>query len=184
MKENVKDIGELQVLAYPGGSAAKIISNVFKYFRNYGVPNYLIILLPDMFRYFMPYEDGSGFAPSITYASGIELENNMMPFKGMYEFQNSYRMLETLCELLGVTLIGASWDPLANQKMLDLKFKTYIDMPQEDLIEKAKHIELEDYSEYDDSFLISAADNKHPGLITQLAYAGNFVERLKNDIKN
>ncbi len=184
MKDNFSDLGEFHVLSYPGGTASKIVSNIFKYLKNYGKPDYIMVLLPDMFRYYGPHNDGSGFAPSITYATGVELADNMTPFKGMYEFQSHYRMLDSVCELLGITLFGTSWDTLANQKMIDLNFKTYRDMPKENLIEKAKHLDLNDYSYYDDSFLISAADDRHPGLITQLAYAGHFVERLKDDIKN
>lgn len=184
MKTNVPNLGDFNVLAYPGGTGPKIISNIFKYVRNYGRPDYIMILLPDMFRYYAPHEDGSGFAPKITYATGLDIVANMTPFRGLYDFQNNYRMLESFCELLGIKLFGTSWDTLANQKMLDLKFKTYQDLPKENLIEQAKHLDLEDYSYYDDSFMISAADDLHPGLVTQLAYAGHFVERLKDDIKN
>jgi hypothetical protein len=102
----------------------------------------------------------------------------------MYNFQNWYRVLETLCELLNIKLFGTSWESLANQKIQELRFKTYRPMQTEELIQLCDHLDFEDYDSYDKSFMISAADDKHPGLMTQLSYAGHFVERLKNDIKN
>lgn len=177
------DLGPLNIVSFPGASGPKIVYNIFKYFNNYGIPDYLLILMPDMFRHYGPEKDAKSFYPSVPYRDGDKVTESLNPFSRIYEFQQFYRMLEIVCNLLNVKLYCTSWSNSANNIMVDFNFKTYerIHYNDKSIVDSLdpSYLKL-----YDKDFYITAADGMHPGFFPQYTYAQYFIEKVKNDIKN
>jgi hypothetical protein len=177
------DLGPLNIVSFPGASGPKIVYNIFKYLSNYGTPDYLFILMPDVFRYYATEKDAKSFYPSVPYIDGTEIKDSLDPFNRIYEFQQFYRMLEILCNLFGIKLYCSSWSNSANTIIDNFNFSTYKKM-QYDYKKIIDGIDANYLKLYDKDFYIKAADDLHPGLFTQLTYAQYFIDRIKNDIKN
>jgi hypothetical protein len=180
MKENDLNIGPQQILSFPGGNAAKIIANIFKYVNMFGKPDYIFLMLPDMFRLYTAYEDH--FRPEITYAEGATIHDLMFPFQGMYEYQMAYRNLEIFCSSLGIKLFATSWEKCANVEMKKLNFKTYIPFKNDKPSPTIKKLSGKKYKDFSSKYYVHASDKIHPGLISHIHYTDYFIERLKNDI--
>ena len=179
-KEKEIDLGPKQILGFPGANAAKIIANIFKYVNEFGKPDYIFLMLPDMFRLYTATENI--FRPEITYSSDFGINDSMSPFQGMYEYQMAYRNLEIFCSLLNIKLMTTSWEKCANIEMKKLGFKTYY--PLETTNDKAtvEKISKIKYKNFKKRYYIYGSDNLHPGLISHINYTQHFIERLKNDI--
>jgi hypothetical protein len=180
LKENNSNIGPQQILGFPGGNASKIIANIFKYVNIFGKPDYIFLLLPDMFRLYTAYE--SHFAPEITYAEGATINDLMFPFQGMYQYQMDYRNLEIFCSLLGIKLLSTSWEKCANAEMEKLNFKTYSPFKNNKPGSTVNKLSEEKYKGFDKKYYVHGSDKLHPGLISHINYADHFIERLQNDI--
>jgi len=185
MKKIIPDIGPQQILAFPGANASKIIANIFKYVNLFGKPDYIFLMLPDMFRLYTAYEDH--FSPEITYAEGATIDDLMFPFQGMYEYQMAYRNLEIFCSSLGIKLFSTSWEKCANAEMEKLNFKTYrklsySSMKKTRFSSAIKDISEDRYEHFNKKYYVYGSDKLHPGLISHINFADHFIERLKNDI--
>ncbi len=176
------DVGPLNILSFPGASGPKIIYNIFKYFNNYGIPDYLFILMPDMFRYYGPQNDGKSFLPSVPLSDGDKIKESMNPLRSIYEFQQFYRMLEIICNLLKIKLYSTSWSTFTNETISNLNFKTYKSLDYDNFEEVINSLDKDFLKQYDKDFYIKAGDNMHPGLFTQIKYAQYFISRFKNDL--
>lgn len=180
--KNIKNnLGPYRSVSFPGASAPKIISNIFKYIDLYGNPDIIFLVLPDMFRYHYPLEDGTRFHPHITYTPGLQIEKEAYPFRGMYEFVQSYRFLSTICKTNNIKLFATSWDNLANFKMNLLEYPTYDILDYSKLEEFIDGVDMKSLEHYDKDFYIAASDKIHPGLLNQMFIADHFIQRIKND---
>jgi hypothetical protein len=184
-KEKNIDLGPKQILGFPGANAAKIIANIFKYVDKFGKPDYIFLMLPDMFRLYTATEDM--FRPEITYSSDSVIDDLMYPFQGMYEYQMAYRNLEIFCSSLGIKLFSTSWEMCANAEMDKLNFKTYLSLSFSSLTETNSDKTIEElsdkkYKDFKKKYYIYGSDKLHPGLISHINYTNHFIERLKNDI--
>lgn len=181
-KDSKTNVGPLNIISYPGASGPKLVYNIFKYFNNYGIPDYLFILMPDMFRYYGPQKDGKSFLPLVPFTDGDKILESMNPLQGIYEFQQFYRMLEIVCNLLKIKLYSTSWSNFTNETIKSLQFKTYKSLNYNDFEEIINNLDQDFLKLYDKDFYITAADGMHPGLFTQIKYAQHFINRNKNDI--
>jgi hypothetical protein len=185
IKETNSNLGPQQILSFPGANASKIIANIFKYVNLFGKPDYIFLMLPDMFRLYTAYEDN--FRPEITYAEGATIDDLMFPFQGMYEYQMAYRNLEIFCSSLGIKLFSTSWEMCANAEMGKLNFKTYRSLSFSSLktistTSAIGNLSEEKYKDFKKKYYIYGSDKLHPGLISHINYTNHFIERLKNDI--
>lgn len=180
LKEKNINLGPKQILGFPGGNAEKIISNVFKYVKTFGKPDYILLMLPDMYRLYTAYEDM--FRPEITYASDSVVDDSTFPFQGMYNYQMAYRNLEIFCSLLKIKLITTSWEKCANAEMERLKFETYLPLKETSAGATVEKMSNSKYSNFKKEYYVYGSDNLHPGLMSHVNYADHFIERLENDI--
>ncbi len=177
------DVGPLNVVSFPGASGPKIIYNIFKYFNNYGIPDYLFILMPDIFRHYAPEKDAKSFYPFAKYIDGDEITESLKPFNRIYEFQQFYRILEIISTLLNIKLYTTSWSDSTNRIMSNFNFNTYetVDYNYQQVV---SDLDINYLNLYDKDFHIKAGDGIHPGFFSQFTYAQYFINRAKNDIKN
>jgi hypothetical protein len=180
LKEKNSNIGPKHILGFPGGNAEKIIANIFKYIDKFGKPDYIFLMLPDMFRIYTAKEDI--FAPEITYSSGSTINDLMFPFQGMYQYQMAYRNLEILCSALNIKLMGTSWEKCANVEMAKLNFKTYSSLKETKAGATVEKMSNPKYKRFKKDYYIYGSDHMHPGLMSHVDYADHFIERLENDI--
>lgn len=175
------DLGPLNIVSFPGASGPKIVFNILKYFNNYGIPDYVFILMPDIFRYYNPAKDGKSLNPVIPFTDGDDITEEINPLSRIYEFQQFYRILEIICNLLNIKLYSTSWSSSANEIMSNFDFNTYekVNYNDRDIVSSLD----EDYLKlFDKDFYITAADQIHAGFFPQYAYAQYFINRVKDDI--
>lgn len=83
-------------LGIPAGSYFEIISNIFKYIKNFGNPDYIFINFPDVYRDIIYIEKNGNQTEETSYLSVI-LTHNI------------YNMLEQYCLSNDIKLISFSW---------------------------------------------------------------------------
>jgi hypothetical protein len=175
------DLGPLNIVSFPGASGPKIVFNVLKYFKNYGIPDYLFILMPDIFRYYSPGKDGKSLDPVIPFTDGDSITEEINPLSRIYEFQQFYRILEIVCNLLNIKLYSTSWSSSANEIMSNFNFNTYEKVNYNDT-EIVNSLDQDYLKLFDKDFYIMAADQLHAGFFPQYAYSQYFINRVKDDI--
>lgn len=178
------DVNEVNTLAFPGASISKIVNNILKYIDQYGAPDYIFFLIPDPFRYVLPTENGDTFQPVITYASHTGINSDCKPYRGVFESQQAFRILNMVCKWNNIKMYSYSWDSLTNKifTKLELNNSDSINLLGSDKI--PKELDLDKLLKYDKGFFINAADGLHPGLIENISYANNFIEMMENDKEN
>jgi hypothetical protein len=174
------DLGPLNILGYPGGTAEKIISNIFKYCALYGNPDYIFVTLPDYSRE-IRYSHGN-FHPFLPYSYREQkfVDDSTNPRVSFYRTQNMYRLLEIFCLANGIKLIGCSWDSSTTYVMEKLNFTTFhklfFNTDYEDLLKDF----IKNTGDKEEEFLIFARDGVHPGLIQNLVHAKSMYDWAVN----
>ena len=147
-KELVPDGKDFRNLAYTGAAVERIVSNLFKYFKNYGNPQKLYVLMPELIRKVGVIEDRGVFKPKIyrQYKQlgenmPFEPEHNLMAYPNSYPLQllaynylNQVRYLEEYCFSNNIDLLWSSWDKSTNE-FLDAyqhRYFFHVDLPTED----------------------------------------------------
>jgi len=166
-------------LSYPGGSVQKIIDNIYKYINLFGKPDYIFLLIPDLFRTNWPTKDGDLFVIKMRHQNDLDSSSTMSEHSMVYSCQAYYRSFEIFCSQLGIKLYTSSWDDETSHIFSTLGFSNYGNMDlerEEDFLMSLNKGELEGY---DKDFLISAADSVHPGVITSMYFAKHFLDRVE-----
>lgn len=183
-------------LSYCSGGYQKIILNLFKYFKNFGNPDVLFVLLPHTSReiLFLSPQDINLNNKKINLSSAIEMgylypwEESDLDDKEYYItsvenhkrlFVQSYSylyMLKQYCESSGIRLIYSTWDK--HQSELLLKISEFNDMI---------HLYTDEYYKYiydnknrKDEYLMYARDGEHLGVLDSEYISDIFYERYKN----
>ena len=172
--------GPFQSLGSPGASAERIISNIFKYCKNFGNPKYIFISFQDYTREMKYVESKSQFTNhiNVNYETlSLDVEEGYDVYL-IFKFQLLYRTLEAYCNSNSIVLRATSWDtPTAN--ILSKIFpESFMDL----YIDLNKYIENFNIDAVDSTykdFLSVGRDGHHPGIIQQRMIADMFAENLK-----
>jgi hypothetical protein len=185
-------------LSYCSGGYQTIILNLFKYFKEFGNPETLFLLLPHTSReinflnnldipkskrhslnslklleigYPYPWEKSEKFNSDLLYFTSTEHHKKM--------FVDSYSMLFILkqyCTSNNINLIYSTWDKY--QSELLLKISEFNDMI---------HLYTDEYYKYiydnknrKDKYLMYARDGEHFGILDSEHVANKFYERYKS----
>jgi hypothetical protein len=179
----IKNLGAFHSLGYPGGSASKIISNVFKYCYTYGNPKEIFILLPDYSRVLKYDKKNKELLPhiAINYLSN-EVEPDTILEESLFEFQNYCRLLSIYCKSNNINLYISSWDDATTAVMSKVNLNNFYcfnfkkmdsflnSFDTESLIKKG-------FEEY----LWDGRDKNHHGLVFHQWFANNFIEWRSNE---
>jgi hypothetical protein len=121
-------------LSYPGASITKIINNIFRYVDNFGNPETIVALMPEIPRETGYWEDSKVFKPKIyrqaydvpgNEHNTMAIPNNLpLPLMAL-TYINSIRNLETYCKSNNINLVWTSWDFDTNDMLSFFNFKYY-----------------------------------------------------------
>lgn len=164
-------------LAVSGTGIQFMVSNLFKYFKNFGNPDFIFLNLPDNFRFvsFLPEIDGYG---KVTFnLKDFEIQKFLCLINYYY-----YLMLEQYCSSNNIKLYSVSWDMKEpkeyNSNDFFSKFETFFsidaDKMQEEIIKNEKQYNLKYY--------YHARDGVHDGAGYNI-WVANFLydKYLKNN---
>ena len=124
-KEISKNKNSFKNLSYPGASVEKIVANLFKYFKEFGNPESIYFLAPELIRDIGFWKEHLIFKPKIynqyNYIRNTEEHNimcvpNDLPMQLLaIRYLHAVRSLQQYCEVAGVNLYWTSWDPQTNE---------------------------------------------------------------------
>lgn len=163
-------------LAFPGGGIQMIISNLFRYFKHFGNPNYIFLNLPEHVR-FMGYMKESKSYTKITIKPGdVELEQIFSIINYQY-----YLMLEQYCRANNIKLYSTSWaigNPLKteNQDFFS-SFKTFYFVDPKKMLDDI----VKDEKKYNLDYYYYARDKSHKGAGYHIWLANFTYDIYKND---
>lgn len=133
-------LDEVSNLGVPGASLMYIVENAFKYFYEFGNPEYVVLFAPDLYRYRttqnkkfnvtegfakgyhdLPFVENNWVSP-ISYSERKKIlkqpyiTSDIMPMEQIFWLNMQFlRMLVTYCRANGIKLIWTSWHmPLSN----------------------------------------------------------------------
>ncbi len=185
-------------LSYCSGSYQKIILNLFKYFSEFGNPEYLFLLLPNTSRemtflneldisyekrkvvdnlsyvdagYIYPWEEKDFVNEKNYLISSIEHHKKMFLLSYSYLF-----ILKQYCISNNIQLIYATWDKY--QEDLLLKMSEFDDMIN--LYDDQYYKYIYDNKDRKDKYLMAARDGEHLGVLDSEYIANKFYERYLN----
>lgn len=151
----------------PGASPSGVISRIFRYIANYGMPKTIFILLPSLSRSIAPgqgvlYEEWRD-----EFASPV-MEN-------FIHFHEQYAMLSHMCYLHGTRLISTTYDmPRSTSLLLSLDEKYFFDMYYEGWKERLMEINLSGLE-------LLADDGDHWGTAWHRLAAEIFLDQYSNN---
>jgi len=159
-----------------GHGAIHIISNLFKYFKQYGNPDVIFINLPDLPRFTL--NKNSRYRV-------VRLEDKSFIDLVYYLTYEYYLMLETYCKSNNIKLFSFSWDIKEDKDFLfkrdknfkstndffdSYNFNTFYKIDEVEYYKEIKKILKYDKNQYS----ITSRDGFHPGTSFHIAYA-NFI---------
>ena len=184
MIKNEVDCSGYFNIGIPGSSIPTQIISLFKYFKNFGKPNYIFINFPDFFRYYNYSINKKSLIDSI-------YDYNSQPLLHLMAYQY-YFMLEEYCNSNNIKLFSFTWMPNGDFLFDDglyitkdgyddypLKtFKTFYEIDQKDMILNiSKYIE----KNKDKKYLEVARDGDHYGIAFHQYWADFIYKKYKND---
>lgn len=161
---------------YMGSSIDLIIKNTMAFIREYGKPNYIFLLLPDMARktrfnkltndYYKAFPHPDWIAKEKSHAQKkytleYEFENNV------YDSLNLLHLFEDYCSESNIKLLWGTWFSPEKYYYINSRFKYFID--QDDIVKNFKEsLSIDSKDEYYPNlknlpYWRVAKDNCHPG---------------------
>ena len=183
IKKDHKNIGPFHSLGYPGGSASKIIMNVFKYCNNFGNPNEIFILLPDYARTIKYDSQNREISPDLflNYLENKIIGNSNLE-EMFFEFQNYCRILETYCKSNNISLYISSWDEATTEVAKKINLKTFYSLDFEKRKEYIDTFDIQhDSLQKNKEYLLNARDKNHFGIIFHQWFKDSFHRWRKID---
>lgn len=182
-------------LSQPGAGIVQVIRVCFEYFKKYGKPDYLFLMIPDVLRgmSWVNYKD--------TYETIIPDINNMSidPFYKKYlqsllpenlwlQAVDIMRMVEQYCESEGISLVWSGPHDTNIWKQLDYKFflrDTYLDYT----LVNPKAYKIKEEVRIKDNldnlpYWECARDGAHPGSCWSTYQATSYFNELKKRAKD
>lgn len=161
-------------LASCGASPAGIISRVFRYIQEYGMPELIIIIFPDLHRSLRPSGETS-FGDVQGYG-----QNSSADYQHILYFHEQYKMLEYMCKVQGSRLITTTYDtPFTHNIMKSFNSNSYFyfDLPLSDVqyVERGRRLmEIN----VDEGLELLGDDGIHPGPAWQKLAAEIIIGKI------
>jgi hypothetical protein len=163
-------------LSVSGTGIQFIISNLFKYFKNFGNPDCIFLNLSDNFRFisFLPEINGYG---KITFDTK---DSDIQKFLCLINY-NYYLMLEQYCKTNKIQLYSVSWDTEApkhyNTNEFFSNFKTFIPIDSKKMHEDI----INDENKYKSNYYYYARDGVHDGAGYNIWLANFLYDKYLKD---
>lgn len=181
LKKYYTNLGDLQVLSYPGFGAETIVTNIFKYCKNFGLPKIIFLLIPDFLRSIgFDQNNKNHFIPNIKmdYANNILKENTSS--EEMYGlFINNLRVLDIFCEINKIKLFIGTWDSSTDSLLKKSYINSYTSLVSDynETFNQLKFLKLYDgLSNYDKKFAYDSRDGHHPGILVHQYICDAFLK--------
>jgi len=172
-------------MAAMGASSRLIIRNIFTFIRNYGKPNYIFIVFPDIARNFMFHDNNKCFQNVTYHTKSLTNRSIMTPHytryalgfhehDAMMSFVEDVWALEQFCELTNIKLFWTTQDSRLEELIINnIKVKNFVVTNNKDLtqLENINNLEYWDI----------ANDNAHRGSSWTSYVAKKFIEQVLND---
>lgn len=168
-----------------GASFSSIIDNIYSYINDFGKPEELFVLFPNIERFEKVIESsGDVFLAHTLYAHRSNKEEVAVSDVVTYEhmlmlFVRSVRALEAYCDAAGIRLYWATWDVGLNKTITNVKgFRRYVSIfngknSPEYVDHALKH------GDRKHKYWLKAADG-HPGIRDHVIYTRAFLDAYKN----
>jgi hypothetical protein len=163
-------------IAKSGSGWHTIVQNFMVYVDKYGAPDYLFMLHPNILRYFIWKEDGSGWQYS---SEGPKEDELSMEYKKQFPtWVISFSVFLKYCESVGTKVLWSTWDKketdnIERATVFDDTFFRIEHLTNE-TIRKNNYYEL---MEREDA--ANARDGNHDGYIQQYYWFEMFKEEIK-----
>lgn len=123
-----------------GGSFRLITKNIISFIRNYGKPDYIFIIFPDIARDFMFNDKKNSFNNVNAHPFYLTQKKQPTIFKNLVDYTLNFNeydalmkaiehvwYLEELCKLSGIKLFWTSWEHRFHDEFFKLNFKNFIE---------------------------------------------------------
>ena len=152
-------------LGQEGGGMQSQINYIFKYCKDYGMPDIILFNIPDFWRLTINNETYKVYSSNQSEYSQDAVGNMVCSIGKQY-----YEMLENFCDINNIKLLSMSWDRVTNNVLKD--FKTFMTIDEKEI--------KEDIFNFDDGskYAILARDEIHPGTATHKAWAKRILDKL------
>jgi hypothetical protein len=175
-------------LSQPGAGPHQIVRLCFEYFKEYGNPNYLFIMLPDVLRGLAWVDDKKNYEtiiPDVRFiADGSfyrKYFKSLIPENYWMMSLDLMNMLEQYCDLSGITIIWDSWHDNSMWKQLNCKFERKD--PPCDLVKPKSFALNQDFKMPENinnlPYWECARDGSHPGTAWSLYQAESYYNNIK-----
>jgi hypothetical protein len=177
----------------PGNSCSRIFQDVYKYINRYGKPKIVMLLLPNVSRYYSIDIDNGRlttapyslevFVPSteqpLENQEELDIVNSVITNKNlMSDFMNEAKQLEMYLEAVGVPLMYTTWDPGFEHELNKTKRLNSYFSYRKKYGEAYFGDKFEDPEPGQEEFWLFAADgigaDAHPGILDHMSYADAF----------
>jgi hypothetical protein len=186
-KNNVKVVN----LGSPGLGVDSLINNLVSFISEYGVPDAIFALLPDMNRHVIFHPIGNNFIQYAPTTKNIE-DRKSDPYifskvrsyafeERIYSSVNQIRMLEELCKAYGIKLFWNSWSDVDSKIYAQLKFKNLCPFYNYSLIDEEVYPTIPDNFK---KYWVRARDLNHPGIKDMYHIAKMFSTRWEEIYEN
>jgi hypothetical protein len=183
-KLNNKNI-ELFDLSSVGASIFLIVRNVLAFIKQYGIPNYLFLVFPDLARnFYFNYQANiftnvSAHSKHITNNNNLEHQTYSLHFNEYNEMMLNIQMiwfLEELCKAYKIIFRWTTWDYNLKNFFNNIEFNNFLYMPTYNLSTLPK------YQNNDNNFQYweKANDKSHMGSMQHLYIADSFIEAIND----
>jgi hypothetical protein len=171
--------GSFQSLTFPGGGADRVVSNIFKYCKKFGNPDYIFISFADYTREIIFKEEDLRFYNHInvnykTMSLDLSTESAVNMF---LRFQMLYRMLETYCHSNNIMLFSTSWDSVTVEPMSKI-FSNSFFKNEENINDYVDNFNIDSIKKEDHDLLGIARDGHHQGIIMQKMMSDMLLKRF------
>lgn len=197
MQKNVKFFNT----GFMGSSIDLVIKNIMGFIKNYGAPDIIFILFPDIGRQVRFDENRNHYRRMI--AGGHWIENakdtaqisytmNYLPQNNLLTHVQLIQMLEAFCEAKKIKLIWSTWETFNDANMYKiLDFKYFLDIPDVSQIDRV--MAEKKYNDTKYGHLINndqnipywniGEDGNHPGFLIHKYMSDYFFDAFVGKIK-
>jgi len=175
-------------LSQPGAGPHQIVRLCFEYFKEYGHPDYLFLMLPDVLRGLAWVESKKNYETIIPDIRDIGVGTfyrkyfkSLVPENFWVLSLDLINMLEQYCENAGINLVWDSWHDLSMWKEINYKFERKELL--HDLVNPKAFKSNQDFKMPENinnlPYWECARDGAHPGSAWSLYQAQSYYDNIK-----
>jgi hypothetical protein len=179
--EKTEPVSGFFSVAYPGSSIAHQISLIFKYINDYGNPDVIFFMMPNLGRFFTIVEDHNQITSSIIKPNTHKECPQSFELVAHISFE-MYSMLDQYCRSNSIKLVSSSWQHSEDKnivgntaELFDGKFETFFSYR-----DMGEGKWMYEYMQTDKDAKILASDNAHPGKARQAWFAHIMLNKYLN----